>query len=558
MYRLYEYGVPKEFPFVDRMLFKVFDGYDGIVEALIKGDVDLAWWIPPAYLSKLRKANDVTIHVTSVLEYVYLGPNLDNPVLSQEDFRQALAMLIDKHNIVHSIYLGYADVSDSIISPLHGDDYYPGVTRWSFDIEEAVNKIRGIPYMELKRADVKDQEREYWYYRGQPVSLELIVPDFDPTLVQVAQSLAFNMQKAHIAIQVKAEPMSKFVERVFVKRNFDLFVFRLPLGLCLFPDYVLWQLHSTQVAPAGWNAVGLRDKAVDDLLVGMHEANDWKTHRLLIHQLQEIVAQKCYLIPIVSPKKIDAFRSDKYHQYDVLRFYGVWPFSVRSTKGLLGDHPERPFTFAIPHDIVNTNRLLVRAEVDMIIRTFWVLGGIFFYDPTNNSALPWLCENYKVDPYIGPETEWRPGSVYRLKLRDNVKWHDGRPLQAEDIRFTFEYLKRINVQPHSLWWKCITAVRVPDAWTVELYLNHDRSWRTLPHFRSELEFSKTCFLCNCAVGSTSLAMLHPSWNERAWNKEPLEPSEIIGLGPFMWKEHKKGSYVLLERNPYFFKSPHRP
>ncbi len=43
---------------------------------------------------------------------------------------------------------------------------------------------------------------------------------------------------------------------------------------------------------------------------------------------------------------------------------------------------------------------------------------------------PWLARSWESSP---------DGKTWTFRLRDNVRWHDGRPLTAEDVVFTFDY-----------------------------------------------------------------------------------------------------------------------
>lgn len=44
--------------------------------------------------------------------------------------------------------------------------------------------------------------------------------------------------------------------------------------------------------------------------------------------------------------------------------------------------------------------------------------------------IPWLAEKW----YISKD-----GKKYTFKIRENVKWQDGKAMTAEDIKFSFEY-----------------------------------------------------------------------------------------------------------------------
>jgi peptide/nickel transport system substrate-binding protein len=47
-------------------------------------------------------------------------------------------------------------------------------------------------------------------------------------------------------------------------------------------------------------------------------------------------------------------------------------------------------------------------------------------------------------PHLAREVRVAPdGLTYTVGLRSGVRWHDGRPLTADDVKFTYEYFRRI-------------------------------------------------------------------------------------------------------------------
>lgn len=58
-----------------------------------------------------------------------------------------------------------------------------------------------------------------------------------------------------------------------------------------------------------------------------------------------------------------------------------------------------------------------------------VFSGLMRYDPIQKNFFPDLAEKWE---------KTSNGKVYTLTLRNNAKWHDGAPVTAEDILFTFK------------------------------------------------------------------------------------------------------------------------
>jgi peptide/nickel transport system substrate-binding protein len=70
----------------------------------------------------------------------------------------------------------------------------------------------------------------------------------------------------------------------------------------------------------------------------------------------------------------------------------------------------------------------------------YIYDTLLLADATG-AVQPWLASRYERSP---------DGLSYTFELRDNVRWHDGRPLTPEDVVFSFEYFaaKRSKLPPY--------------------------------------------------------------------------------------------------------------
>ena len=59
-----------------------------------------------------------------------------------------------------------------------------------------------------------------------------------------------------------------------------------------------------------------------------------------------------------------------------------------------------------------------------------LLYDTLFQLDQDNKPIPWLVKEYTIS---------EDGLTYNLKLNENIKWHDGKPLTAEDVKFTIDY-----------------------------------------------------------------------------------------------------------------------
>ena len=67
-----------------------------------------------------------------------------------------------------------------------------------------------------------------------------------------------------------------------------------------------------------------------------------------------------------------------------------------------------------------------------LVNVNFLFDTLLWKDSTGE-AIPWLASQYQRSA---------DGLEWRFTLRDNVRWHDGQPLTADDVVFTFDYMTK--------------------------------------------------------------------------------------------------------------------
>ena len=150
---------------------------------------------------------------------------------------------------------------------------------------------------------------------------------------------------------------------------------------------------------------------------------------------------------------------------------------------------------------------------------------------------PSLAKSWKVSPN---------GLEYTLVLRQGIKFSDGQPLDADDVLFTFRvYLdEKVHATQHDfliVGGKPI-SVRKLDAYTLVFQLAKPYGagerlfdgFYILPRHLLEKQYQQGKF-----DQAGTLATAASAW---------------AGLGPFRLKEYVAGQRLVLERNPYYWKT----
>ena len=160
--------------------------------------------------------------------------------------------------------------------------------------------------------------------------------------------------------------------------------------------------------------------------------------------------------------------------------------------------------------------------------TKWLIETIF-------DGLVAINDKMEIIPELA--TTWdisADGKVYTFKLRTDVKWHDGKPLTADDVKFTYDSIIDPK-QPNTLAksdYALVDKIEAVDPATV----------------RFTLKSANSSFLSKLAVGIAPKALLEgQQLDTAAFNRKP------VGTGPFMVQEWTAGQKVVLVANPNYFR-----
>ena len=144
-----------------------------------------------------------------------------------------------------------------------------------------------------------------------------------------------------------------------------------------------------------------------------------------------------------------------------------------------------------------------------------------------------------IQPELAESWSWDEDHTrLTFKLRQGVKWHDGKPFTAADVKCTWDMLlgksqDKLRLNPRKAWYRNLEDV-VPEG---------DREVTFV------LKRSQPAFLMLLASGMSPVYPCHV--NSRDMRTHP------IGTGPFKFAEFKPNEFIRVVKNPDYWK-PGRP
>src|SRR5437660_8922810 len=140
---------------------------------------------------------------------------------------------------------------------------------------------------------------------------------------------------------------------------------------------------------------------------------------------------------------------------------------------------------------------------------------------------------------LASEWSWDEDKTHlTFRLREGIKWHDGKPFTAKDVQCTWDLLtgksdEKLRINPRKAWYRNLDKVTANADYEVTFHLKRPQP----------------AFIALLASGFSPIYPCHVS--PRDMRGHP------IGTGPFKFVEFKPNESIKVTRNPDYWK-PGRP
>ncbi|EJN58849.1 ABC transporter substrate-binding protein [Halogranum rubrum] len=295
------------------------------------------------------------------------------------------------------------------------------------------------------------------------LSVKTLPADADPRATRIARFLVTNLNQ--VGIDAKVVPMSReeLFRDVLLNQSFDVYVAQHPGSHD--PDFLRPLTHSAFDVEIGWsNPFGYADLELDDLLDRQTRVTSDRRDKTLDTIQQKLVRNQPFST-VCFPETIRSTRDGRFVGRDDLPVHSVpWYLSlteqatgeavdtdsstvntqtpsanttaVETTTAETPDESEPTvfqMTLSDSRPTENLNPLAVEFRCPDSVTSLLYDAPARYID---GDVVPWLAESIElVTEGDGNEL------VGYLRLREDLTWHDGTSLTAEDVAFTFAFLQ---------------------------------------------------------------------------------------------------------------------
>jgi peptide/nickel transport system substrate-binding protein len=365
-----------------------------------------------------------------------------------------------------------------------------------------------------------------------PINFAVLTPEENPLEYEAARLIADMWRELGLEVTLTARPFH--VHNVTTREEpwpFDVVFFswgnrveRLDPNSFLFLPF-----HSSQAVSGGENRIGLHNAEYDAIVDQQARTMDFDERQELVFEAQEILADEAVMNVFWYQDVVVAYNHTRFANFVEMPGENInneW--SPMQVEPLTDDGVLRIGETEEP-DIINPFAMTTTSEVRFARNFYDRLARI----GPDGQPRPHMAESWTVIS----------DTVVDIELRPDMKWHDGEDVTAEDVQFTFDYLKEWPVPIFMPFVDPIESVTVTGPLSVRMELKEPFA----PFFASTLA---QLFIVPKHIWQdipASVGIDHPD----QWT----DPSAAIGSGPFRLVHHRRGEEALLERHDGYFMEP---
>jgi len=359
-------------------------------------------------------------------------------------------------------------------------------------------------------------------------SMQLLTANasFDPVRPEMGRLISQSCKSIGWDVELAAEDYNLGITKVFKEFDFDMFIVR-------------WTGRANRVDPetftrmmfhqkGNYNKWGYNNTTINVLTDAQQEEMDVEKRRDLILDTQQMLFEDAAASPIVHPSMTNAYREDRLDGLVPQLGEGIgslWTdlnVRVKSGDGYVKTGQTSPLKNLNPVSVHDSNEF---KELRMIYDRLIQVGP-------DGGIVPWAATSIKA----------QDSTTIDITLRDGMKFHDGKPVTVEDVKFTFEYFRKWKAPFFSSSLEKFESINITGRNTMQIKL-------VGPHAPLMINFFAQIFIIPKHIWQDIPEKVDVDDVLNYANENP------VGSGPFRFDYWDRGKELKVSANKDHFNAP---
>ena len=355
-----------------------------------------------------------------------------------------------------------------------------------------------------------------------------------PDEYETALLIVEGMQELGLEVDAKVITWEQMIDAVWYNRDsWDMTGWQMTArSERLDPDEVLFNLFHSSTAETGYNFIGYINPEFDKIAEKQRVTIDREERRKLIHQLQEILANDAAYDFVVNPMVNIVYSNKVFKPESIKEMAGMgiknfWTYIYAEPAG------EQKNIILNSNDTVHAiNPLYVSGSADS-----WITELVW-------DRLMRVGQDGLPKPWAANSVEWISDTQVQIVLRDGMKWHDGKPVTVEDVKFSFEAPLSEEVPMYKPFVSNIESIEIVNENTLVFNL-----------IKASAVFETASLAKLNIIPKHVWKPILEKLKDSTDNVESIQEDVPIGSGPYKYSSWKFSEEVVLEENKGHFAAP---
>ncbi|PVH30129.1 ABC transporter substrate-binding protein [Pararhodobacter oceanensis] len=358
--------------------------------------------------------------------------------------------------------------------------------------------------------------------RVAPIEIYTTTQSYDPIRYESAYIIADAWRDLGLEVEVRPMEFSTLLDRFYTEQDFDATV----LGWSgrtdrLDPQFFLGTLDSRQADPGANNPGGYANADYDALFDAQSGEFNIEARRDIVHEMQDLYKGDAPMAVLFHRDEVVGYNHTTFTNLNAMAGEGLYSEWVPMEAQPLGERAT--LRIGGPQEPDNLNPLASTS----VWGWKWMR---MYYD-----RLVRLSPDVEPVPWAAASVDAVDEVTIDVTLREGMNFHDGKPVTAEDVAFTFNYYMGSDYSYFNAYLAPLASVEV----TGDLSVRFNLTEPSAPF---------------ATITLSQIPILPKHLWEGIENPEELTPEQIptVGSGPFVYERYDRGEYMSLRANDAHF------
>lgn len=289
------------------------------------------------------------------------------------------------------------------------------------------------------------------------------------------------------------------------------------------PDMFIFSIgHSSQVVAMGNNIGSYKSNEYDALAEAQRRITDIELRRTVVHAAQEVLAKDIPYITLFYRYLHSAYSTDFLHPIEPMAGEGLFHEWLPYYAKPLSHFDDFILSVAGNQEPASLNPLTANSVWE------WKLLR-YMYD-----KLARVNQSFVPEPWAAESITYIEDDMIEVILKPHLTFHDGMPVTAEDVKFSFDLMKEQNVAYFDAFIKPIKKITIEGDYKI-IFTLHEPYAPFLTMTLSQIP-------------------ILPKHLWQPWSLNPSTEIPLIGSGPLVFNTWKENEYIKFDRYNNHFSS----